>query len=468
MKAGLFLFDASPVFSHLLLVRGPINWILVKMSRFLFLFLISVLHAEDWPQFRGPNASGLAVDKATVTSWDVEKGMNVLFQKGVPGVAHSSPIVCGDRVYLTTAVAPSDPKLKLGLYGEVGSAPKDPKQEWRILAFDKKSGELIYNKLGHEAVPRSQRHPKATQCNSTPATDGKFIVAYFGSEGIFCFDMEGELQWKKDLGEMNSGFFKMPTAQWGFASSPIIHEGKAVILCDVQKDSFLGVIDLTSGDWEWKKERSDVPTWSTPSIAKVGETTQILVNGWRHTGAYDFKTGEEVWKLSGGGDIPVPTPVVGEKFAYFTSAHGRFRPMRAIRLRAKGDITPSAVKEVNEHIPWVHHRMGNYMQTPLLVGKHLYGCNDRGVLTCFSAQDGAILFSERLPASGFSASLVSDGSHLYVSSEFGEVWVVKVGPKYEEVGRVKLSGNCMATPAISEGVIYFRTEKSLIALGTKE
>lgn len=438
------------------------------MIRFLFLFLISALQAENWPQFRGRNASGLSPEKPTVTSWDVEKGTNVLFHKEVPGVAHSSPIVFGDRVYLTTAVAPSDPEVKLGLYGDIDSAPKDPKQKWRILAFDKKSGELIYNKLGYEAVPRNQRHPKATQCNSTPATDGKFIVAYFGSEGIFCFNMEGTLQWKKDLGEMNSGFFKMPTAQWGFASSPIIHEGKAVILCDVQKNSFVGVIDLASGDWEWKKERADVPTWSTPSLAKVAGTTQILVNGWRHSGAYDFETGKEIWKLSGGGDIPVPTPVVGKKFAYFTSAHGRFRPMRAIRLSAEGDITPPAVKEVNEHIPWVHHRFGNYMQTPLLAGKYLYGCNDRGALTCFNAHDGTILFSERLPASGFSASLVSDGRHLYVSSEFGEVWVVKVGPKYEEVGQFELGGNCMATPAISEGVIYYRAQKSLIALGVNE
>lgn len=440
----------------------------VQMMRFLFFFLIGVLQAENWPQFRGVNASGVSREKATVTSWDIEKETNVLFKKEVPGVAHSSPIVFGDRIYLTTAVAPTDPKLKLGLYGDIGSAPKDPKQEWRILAFDKKTGALIYNQLGHEAVPRSQRHPKATQCNSTPATDGKFIVTYFGSEGVFCFNMAGELQWKKDLGEMNSGFFKMPTAQWGFASSPIIHEGKAVILCDVQKDAFLGVIDLATGEWVWKKKRADVPTWSTPTLAKVGNQTQILVNGWHHTGAYDFETGEEIWKLSGGGDIPVPTPVVGEKFAYFTSAHGRFRPMRAIRLTAKGDITPPAVKDVNEHIPWVHHRMGNYMQTPLLVGGSLYGCNDRGALTCFNAGDGRILLTERLPASGFSASLVSDGKHLYVSSEFGEIWVVKVGQKYEEVGRYELGENCMATPAISEGVLYFRTQKSLIALGVAE
>jgi len=335
--------------------------------------------------------------------------------------------------------------------------------QWRLLAIDRASGKVLFNKLGLKAEPRSQRHTKATQCNSTPATDGNFIVAYFGSEGLFCFDMEGDLVWKKDLGDMNAGYFKMPSAQWGFASSPVIHDGKVIVQCDVQKDPFLALFDLKTGEEIWRTPRSDVPTWSTPSVAKYEGQTQILVNGWKHTGAYDFETGEEIWRLKGGGDIPVPTPIVGDGMAYFTSAHGMFRPIRGVRLSAKGDITPPEVKDTNEAIAWVHHRKGNYMQTPILIGDLLYACNDRGALTCFDAKDGSVKFSERFKGNGFTASPVSDGKHLYIICEFGEVWVVKVGDTYEHVATNDLGDSCLSTPAIADGTLYVRTRGSLMA-----
>ena len=430
-------------------------------------FLPFSLTGQEWPQFRGPQASGLGTGK-TVTEWNIETGKNILYQVPVPGLGHSSPIIVEDRIYLTTAVAEEDPELKLGLYGSIDSVPKEGTQEWRILAFERETGKLIFNKLGHKAVPRAQRHPKATQCNSTPATDGKYIVTFFGSEGLFCFNMEGELQWHHDLGAMNAGYFKSPSAEWGFASSPVIHEGHAYVLCDVQEGSFIGKVILETGEWAWKKKRNDVPTWSSPTIAKVGSKAQVLVNGWKETGGYDIETGEKIWSLSGGGDIPVPTPIVGADFAYFTSAHGRFRPMRAVRLTAQGEITPPEVKGTNEHIAWVHHRRGNYMQTPLLIGESLFACNDRGNLTCFDAKDGTIYFSERLPGNGFSASLVSDGSSIYVTSEFGDIWVVKNDRTYQELARHELNTTCMATPAICEGVIYFRTRETLLAIGNKK
>ena len=150
--------------------------------------------------------------------------------------------------------------------------------------------------------------------------------------------------------------------------------------------------------------------------------------------------------------------------AYFTSAHGVFRPMRGIRYSATGDITPPDIQETNDGIAWVHHRRGNYMQTPILIGERLFGCDDRGALTCFNAQDGTIIFSERLKGNGFTASPVSDGKHLYVTSEFGKIWVMKVGDAYEEIGIYELGDNCLATPAISNGTIYFRTQNSLLAI----
>lgn len=420
--------------------------------------------AHNWPQFRGPGASGLDTTLPTPANWDVETGDNVLFRTPIPGLAHSAPIIWGDRVYLTTAVGPGEAELKIGLYGAIAAAEDQGHHEWRLLSLDRQSGKVIFDKLAHEGIPKSLRHTKGTHCNSTPATNGDYIVAYLGSEGLFCFDMDGELVWKKDLGNMDAGYFKVKTAQWGFASSPVIHDGKVIVQCDVQEDAFLAVFDIENGEELWRTARSDVPTWSTPAVVDVSGQIQILVNGWHHIGAYDFNTGEEIWKLDGGGDIPVPTPILGDGMAYFTSAHGIYRPMRGIRYSATGDITPPDIQETNDAIAWVHHRRGNYMQTPILIGERLFGCDDRGALTCFNAQDGTILFSERLKGNGFTASPVSDGNHLYVTSEFGKIWVVKVGDAYEEVGIYELGDNCLATPAISNGTLYFRTQNSLLAI----
>ncbi|MDA8968631.1 PQQ-like beta-propeller repeat protein [Akkermansiaceae bacterium] len=442
---------------------------MIRESLLVSFLLVPLLGAQEpakqWSQFRGPGGKGIIETKPTPTTWNVETGENILWKTPIPGTAHSAPIIWDERIYLTTVVSPTEAELKIGLYGDISSANDVGIHNWRLLAIDRATGKIIYDKLGHEAEPRSQRHRKATQCNSTPATNGKYIVAYFGSEGIFCFDMEGTLVWKKDLGPMNAGFFKMPTAQWGFATSPVIHDDKVIVQCDVQKDAFLAVFDLATGDELWRTPRKDVPTWSTPAVAQWEGNTQILINGWHHSGAYDFKTGKEIWKLKGGGDIPVPTPIVGKDMAYFTSAHGMYRPIRGIRLSAKGDITPPEVKDTNESIAWVHHRKGNYMQTPILIGDRIYACSDRGVLTSFNATDGSILFSERLKGNGFTASPVSDGRHLYITAEFGEVWVSKPGDTYQEVAINELGDSCLATPAIADGTIYFRTLKSLIAVG---
>jgi outer membrane protein assembly factor BamB len=426
--------------------------------------------AADWPQFRGPQASGVDPSAPAPMHWTVASGKNIRWRTPIPGLAHASPIVHGERIYVATAVRPGKADLKVGLYGDIGSANDQERHEWRLLALDKSTGKILWNKLGHQSQPRVKRHPKATHCNSTPATDGRRIVAIFGSEGLFCFDMNGELVWKKDLGPMDSGFFQSPTAQWGFASSPVIHDGKVVVQCDVQTNSFIALFDLRDGRELWRTPRRDVPTWSTPTVARVGTQTHILVNGWRHTGAYDFASGRETWKLDGGGDIPVPTPIVGDGVAYFTSAHGRFRPMRAIRLDAQGDITPADPGTTNAAIVWAHARQGNYMQTPILVGAHVYGCADNGVLSCFDAKTGEIQYSERLSASGqgFTASPVSDGRHLYFTSELGNVFVVPADGQFSIVATNTLEEICMATPALSRGTLFYRTRDHLLAIGEKQ
>jgi outer membrane protein assembly factor BamB len=437
---------------------------------FVGLFAVGLeLSAGNWPQFRGLEASGVDTNAAAPTHWNLETGGGVLWKTPIPGLAHASPILWGDRLYIATSVGPGKADLKVGLYGDIDSAKDQESHQWRLVAIDKGSGKVVWDKLGFEGVPRVKRHTKGTHCSSTPATDGKRIAAIFGSEGLFCFDLNGELLWKKDLGPMDSGYYQVPTAQWGFASSPVIHDGKVVVLCDVQKGSFLAVFDLATGKELWRTPRKDVPTWGSPAVTSIGGRTEILVNGWHHIGGYDFATGKEIWKLNGGGDIPVPTPVVSGGFAYFTSGHGNSRPMRAIRLDAAGDITPDDVGGTNAAIAWAHARQGTYMQTPIVVGDYIHGCLDNGVVTCFDAKTGAISYSQRIGtgSEGFTASPVSDGRNLFFASEVGNVYVLPADGKFAVSQKNSMDETCMASPALSDGVLYFRTRSQLVAIGKR-
>jgi outer membrane protein assembly factor BamB len=425
--------------------------------------------SADWPQFRGPHASGVEHSTPLPVNWDVASGANVRWQTPLPGLGHASPVVSGDRVYVATAVGPGDAELKVGLYGDIAPVKESGSHQWRLLAVERASGKILWNVLGHEAPPRVKRHPKSTHCNSTPATDGRHIAAIFGSEGVFCFDTAGKLLWKADLGPMDSGFFAVPSAQWGFASSPIIHDGKVIVLCDVQTNSFLAAFNVATGKEMWRTPRKDVPSWSCPTMVESSGTKQIVVNGWHHSGGYDFASGKELWRLKGGGDIPVPTPIFAGGLIYLTSAHGNQRPMRAIRADVSGDITAQNPGETNAGIAWVHPRQGNYMQTPICVSNRVYACTDGGLVTCFDAASGRIIYSERLagPTQGYTASPVSDGRHLYFPGETGKVLVVPVGDNFSTVATNDLGEICMATPAIADGALIFRTRGKLIAIADK-
>jgi outer membrane protein assembly factor BamB len=422
----------------------------------------------NWPQFRGPNASGLGEGLPTPTTWDVAAGLNVCWRTPIPGLAHASPIVWSNRVYVATAVKPGKAELKVGLYGDIDSVAEREPHQWRLLALDLDTGRVVWDTVGHEGVPRLRRHTKASQCNSTPATDGRCIAALFGSEGLFCFDLSGRLLWRRDLGPMDAGPYTGPPEQWGFGSSPVIHQGRVFVQCDVLSGQFLAAFDLRDGREVWRTPRQEIGTWCTPTVIEVNGGSQILVNGWRHLGGYDVETGKELWRLSGGGDAPVPTPVVAHGLVYLTSAHGNHRPMRAVRLEATGDVTPPEIGQTNAAIAWVHPRQGNYMQTPLVLDGRLYGCTDYGLVTAFDARTGRILFSERLPGGGqgFTASPVAADGKLYFTGEQGDVFVLRAGDSFSILATNRLGETCMATPAIAAGTLFFRTRDHLVAVGS--
>jgi len=424
--------------------------------------------AQNWPQFRGDQASGIAAGELPA-KWDIESGENILWQTNIPGLGHASPIVWDDKIFIATAVRPgAKPELKIGLYGSGDSyAEKEPHQ-WRLLCVDKSSGKILWDKLELEAVPRLERHTKATHCNSTPATDGQRIVAMFGSEGIFCFDMNGQKIWSKDLGKLHAAPQDMPSLQWGFASSPILHEGKVIVQVDTISEQFLAVLDATDGRERWRRARKDNSSWCTPNVAKFAGRTQIIANGWKEIGGYDFQSGEPLWWLSEGGDVPVASPVVASDSVILTSGHGKFRPMRRLKLKAKGNVQPLSM--TNEAIVWVHPRKGNYLQTPIVVGDKVWGCSNDGIVTCFDLADGTINYEERIGGGGqgFTASPVSNGSYLYFTGEQGDVFVLPVSSMFGVVATNKLDGYCLASPAISDQTLFFRTTEKLIAVGSRK
>jgi len=428
------------------------------------------VRAEHWPQFRGNAANGVS-DSAVVETWDVATGKNLRWQQSIPGLGHASPIVWGDKIYIATAVRPgAKAELKVGLYGAGDSYQEKEKHQWRLLCLDKSSGRVLWDKLELEAVPRLERHTKATHCNSTPATDGKRIVAIFGSEGLFCFDMDGKKLWSKDLGKLHAAPADDPSLQWGFAGSPILYEGRIVVQVDTASEQYLAVFDAAEGKELWRRPRKDTGTWCTPIVAKTAGRTQVIANGWKEIGGYDFKTGEPLWWLSEGGDVPVASPVLGGDFVILTSGHGKYRPMRAVRLNATGDIKPPDVAMTNGSIAWVHTKKGNYLQTPIVVGDKVWGCSNDGIVTCFDLASGKINYEERIGGGGqgFTASPVSAGGRLYFTGELGDVFVLPATDKFSVLATNKLDGLCLATPAIADGTIFYRTTEKLVAIGSQK
>jgi len=418
----------------------------------------------NWPGFRGWRAGGVSEGYATPVSWSVPESRNLKWKTPLPGLAHSSPVVWGDRVFVTTAVSNKDePTLKVGMYGDVEPVDEPEAFAWKVYCLDTLSGAIVWEQTANTGVPKIKRHPKSSHANSTPATDGEHVVAFFGSEGLSCYDITGKLLWQKDLGLLDSGFFRMPSAQWGFGSSPIIHAGRVIVQCDVQKGSFLAALDVATGHEIWRTLRDDVPTWSTPTVAVREGKAQVVVNGFRHAGGYDFETGNEVWRLTGGGDIPVPTPLVAHDLFFLTSAHGGLSPLYAIKAEARGDVSLADGAAANDGVGWSYPRQGCYMPTPLVYGDYLYCCRDNGTLVCYRAKTGEQVYAERLKG-GFSASPVAADGKLYFTSESGDVHVAKADPEFALLGTNSMGETCMATPAISRGTLFFRTRRNVVAV----
>jgi len=454
-------------------MRDGVEWLRASVLAFA-IFAQSGAHvtAQDgaadpnWPQFRGVQASGVADGFRAPVDWNAQTGKNIQWKTPITGLGHSSPVVWGELVCVTTAGSEEEDPLTVGQMG-YESLPDEAEHHWEVRCLDKRTGHDRWTAAVHQGIPVVPRHPKSTHANSTLVTDGTHLVALFGSEGLYGYELiTGRELWKVDLGVLESGYFNVPSALWGFAASPVIYEGAVVVQADVLNGSFLATFDVETGEELWRVVRDDVPTWSTPTVHVVGGQAHIVVNGYRHIGGYALSTGQEIWRMTGGGDIPTPTPILGEGVIFVTNAHGGEAPIFAINEGASGDITPAEGVLSTDHLVWSHRRDGAYMQTPIVYRGLLYICRDNGVLSVYEPRTGRRLYQRRIGrgGSGFSASPVAADGKVYFSSEDGSVFTLRAGPEFEILAENPMGETLMATPAISEGVMYFRTRGHLMAI----
>ncbi|HYI94872.1 MAG TPA: PQQ-binding-like beta-propeller repeat protein [Bryobacteraceae bacterium] len=421
---------------------------------------IAPLVAENWPGFRGSGARGIAANPKLPVSWNVETGKNIAWKTAIPGLGLSSPIVWDNLVFITTAVSSNSQMVfEAKLKGERDNRQDPSEQEFRVLGVDKKSGRIVWNQLATKSKPRVLRHPHNSYASPTPATDGKYLIAFFGSEGLYCYDLKGKLLWQKDLGILDQGAFDVPDYQWGSAASPILWGGKVYLQVDVHKGSFLAAFDAKDGKELWRTTRDSKPSWSTPTIVQGPSRTEVVTNGVEHIASYDAETGKEIWRLKGTSMISVPTPFTANGLIYVFS--GYYRNMRrsyAIRPGATGDITDS-----KEFVAWMREEAPS-LSTPVISGGYVFALPSRS-LVVYNAQTGATIYQQRIGAgTGVSASMIAAGDHVYAVNEDGDVHVIKVADKYEELAVNKMGEPVLATPAASGDTLLIRGATSLFAI----
>jgi outer membrane protein assembly factor BamB len=424
----------------------------------------------SWPSFRGPAASGIADGQSLPDKWDVKTGENILWHTPIPGLAHSSPVVWGDQIFVTTAIS-SDPKatFKPGLYGDGDASTDRTVHRWMLYSIDKKTGKIVWERQAFQGAPVDKRHIKSTYANSTPATDGRIVVAWFGSQGVYAYDVKGNFLWKVDLGRLDLGAYDIPTYEWGPASSPIIWNNMVILQCDTQADSFVLALDAATGKTVWKTPREELPSWGTPTIAVTPSGPQLITNAANYIRGYDPNTGKELWRLGGSSKITAPTPVYADDLIVVASGRRPERPIFVIRPNARGDVTLPEGKTNSDAIVWSMKGRGSYMPTPLVYKGTLYVLANQGLFDAYDLKTGKEIYRQRLDliGSGYSASPVAADGKIYLSNEDGEISVIAAGEKFSQIATNSMGEMLMATPALSDGVMYVRSSTSLFAIGKK-
>jgi outer membrane protein assembly factor BamB len=414
----------------------------------------------NWSQWRGPDSQGISPEAGLPTEWGSSK--NIKWKTPIPGRGHSSPIVWGDRIFLTTSfegdiiAGAKAPKHYLGggEYVHPDSVAGNRHHTLKVLCLDRKTGRLLWEKTAHEGRVYDDRHRKASYATATPATDGRYVYAWFGSEGLYCYDYAGKLVWKKSLGNI-------ATQGMGNGTSPVLYENLVILQCDEDngEKSFMVALDKRSGKEVWRAPRRVEVSWTTPVIARTPARVELVASGSEYVASYDPATGKELWRCKGTQGWTVPTPVVGRGIAVFSAAHPVKRAV-AVRLGGSGDVTGTS------QIVWERDRGTGYTPSSILYGDYVYIMTDRGLLTCIDVETGEVKYEgARVPKPAtFSASPVAFEDKILLTSEDGDTFVVKAGPKHEVLATNSLDEPIYASPAIAAGNIFIRSATHLYCI----
>jgi len=429
----------------------------------LFGLLAPLVAGEHWPQFRGPQSSGVAEDPALPDTWSTTR--NVVWKAEIPGSGWSSPVVWGDRIFVTSVISSVEPEApKKGLYfgGNREGIPSD-EHRWMVYAVDWKTGKILWEREVHHGVPRSSHHLKNTYASETPVTDGERVYAYFGNIGLFVFDMDGKPVWSQHWGPFRTRY------GWGTAASPVLHKERIYIVNDNDDQSFLLALDKRTGKQIWRVERDEASNWATPYVWENDQRAEIVTSGTRKVRSYDLD-GHLLWELGGMSSIVIPTPFAGHGLLFLASGYvgDSVRPVFAVRPGARGDISLKDGASSGGPIAWSLPQAGPYNPSPLVYGDYYYTLLDRGMMTCHDARTGREIYGKQRidPAvSAFTASPWASNGKIFALSEDGDTFVMQTGPQFEVLGKNSLDEMSMATPAMSRGSLIIRTASKLYRIG---
>jgi len=413
-----------------------------------------------WPQWRGPSGQGVSEEKNLPNTWN--SGSNIKWKTAIPGRGHSSPIVWGNRIFLTTAIEGEvvpGAKAVTHMAGDKeflhpDSIGADRKHQFQVIAVDRKTGKIAWSQTAFESTPYDNRHRKSSYAASTPATDGSNVYAFFGTEGLYAYSIDGKLKWKADLG-------KLGTVGMGTGTSPIVYRDLVIVQCDEEngESSFIVAMNKNTGKEAWRTPRKVQVSWSTPLLVQTSKRAELITSGTEFVIAYDPATGQELWRHNGVKSNAIPSPVANNGVV-FVSAGFPAKIAMAITLGGTGDLADTVL--------WKYAKGTAYVPSPILYGDYLYLTSDRGVLTCLDAKTGEVKYEGgRVPVPAtFTASPVAFDGKILLTSEDGDTFVVKAGPKHEILGTNSVGEPVYASPAVADGNIFIRGERNLYCIGS--
>ncbi|MDE0401397.1 MAG: PQQ-binding-like beta-propeller repeat protein [Candidatus Poribacteria bacterium] len=402
---------------------------------------------KNWHHWRGPHATGAAVDANPPTTWSETE--NIRWKIAIPGTGHAAPIIWEDKIFIQTAieVKANESEGDDNPFGGFFGGNKEPLYKFDLLAINRSDGSILWQKTLREIQPHEGTHGDATYASNSPVTDGEYIYAYFGSRGLYCVDMMGNVKWEKDIGTM----YKRNT--FGEGSSPALYGDILVILQDHEGDSFITALNKRTGDVLWKTNRNERTTWSSPLVVEHDGKAQVITTGTNRVRSYDLETGKLLWDGDGLTANSIPSPVAAEGFVYLMSGF-RGSEFKAVYLaKANGDITDSGA------IAWEYNRDTPYVPSPLLYKDAIYFLKEnRGILSAFNIKTGEAHYGpKRLQGvSGVYASIVGAGDRVYIAGRNGVVNVLQHGPEFSIIAENTLDDSFNASPAIVGSELYLR------------